>query len=438
MGQSRLTAPLRGALYVEPPIESGAEHLGDVQEVIRRVAAQCWPQVVVVNVPPDIGKSVVRLATSILAQLGKDFDLHHSGHAKENWALAEVWLRAHQTTNLVVLGAQMLNVRLWRKLTSLTTSSEHSVLLVNGGSPLSREHRRLLDAPGGLITPIDGEVLSEWTDELLDDPSVRLRRPAAGRAPEPFPAVPADDVPFFIETCHELLSAEHFAAVRDAYIQGFRQADAWLACPRDGLLEEHVAAFLAGLVRDVADIHEQLTRLRGAQAGFWRHGWLLKLSVDALIAAHRTEEGHFDRQRELRLLNGFVAPRVACVALLALRTRLSPARLAVLNADQLNDDCSTLDLGDEQIHFEAEESVLLRAQLLHSERRGHPANGPLFCTHAGRRVAAGQLQQSLRRAAVDTGLPLTQTWSPPADRHHSHWMHRRGLSLQQLAGNVGK
>ena len=148
MGQSRLTASLRGAVYVEPPIEAGAEHLGDVQEVIRRVAAQCWPQVVVVNVPPDIGKSVVRLATSILAQLGKDFDLHHSAAATENWALAEVWLRAHQTTNLVVLGAQMLNASLWRKLTSLTTSSEHSVLLVNGGSPLSREHRRLLDAPG--------------------------------------------------------------------------------------------------------------------------------------------------------------------------------------------------------------------------------------------------------------------------------------------------
>jgi len=436
MGQSRLTASLRGALYVEPPNEAGAEHLGDVQEVIRRVAAQCWPQVVVVNVPPDIGKSVVRLATSILAQLGKDFDLHHSGHAKENWALAEVWLRAHGTTSLVVLGAQTLDVGLWRKLISPTTSSERSVVLVNSGSPLSREHRRLLELPGESIARIDDEMLRDWADELLDGPNVRFRRPCADRECESFPAVPADDVPFFIETCHELLTADQYATVRDAYMEGFREADGWLACPRDGLLEEHVAAFLVGLVRDVADLHEQLTRLRGAQVGFWRNGWLLKISVDALIAAYRTEEGHFGRQRELRLLNGFVAPRIASVALLALRTRLSPARLAVLNADQLNDDCSTLDLGGERIHFEPEESALLRAQVLHSARRGHPANGPLFCTHAGARVAAGVLQQNLRRAAVDTGLPLTQTWSPPADRHHSHWMHRRGLSVQRLTGNV--
>jgi hypothetical protein len=167
----------------------------------------------------------------------------------------------------------------------------------------------------------------------------------------------------------------------------------------------------------LARIHEQLTRLRGAQAGFWRKGWLLKIRVDALIAAHRTEPVDVDRQHEMRLLNGFVAPRVAALALLAVRTRLPPARLAMLNADQLTNDCSTLDLGGETISFDPDESVLLRAQLLDSKRNGYPANGPMFCNQSGRRTIPGNLQQTLRKAAVDTGLALTQTWSPPIDRH---------------------
>lgn len=256
-------------------------------------------------------------------------------------------------------------------------------------------------------------------------------------ASKPFPAVPRDDVPFFIETCHELLSPEDRSSVDDAYIRGFRDARAWLAGTCEPLLEEQVGAFLLGLVGDVADVHEQLIRIRGAPAGFWRKGWLLKVRVDALMAAHRTALAATDRQHELRMLNGFVAPRVAALALLALRTRLPPARLAVLNADQLTND-STLDLGGETISFEPDESILLRAQLLDAERNVHPANGPLFCDRLGRRMTANRLQQTLRRAAVDSGLPLTQTWSPPVDRHHSHWMHRRGLSIQPLSANAGR
>lgn len=429
--------PLHGALHLALEPDQRAERLGEVHAVVRRVERHCSPQVVVVNIAPDIGGSVVRLATSILAQLGKDFDLHHSGAASENWALADVWLRAHRTASLVILGAESLNASLWRKLVAQAASSGRGLLLVNGAGPLALEHRRLLNARQTTIVQMDREMFQEWADELLNRELARASHQAAAPTMQ-FPAVPRDDVPFFIETCHELLSAEDFKAVDAAYIQGFRDARAWLAGLREPLFEEQVGAFLLGLVGDVADVHEQLTRIRGAQAGFWRKGWLLKVRVDALIAAHRSAPAAMDRQHELRMLNGFVAPRVAALALLALRTRLPPARLAVLNADQLTNDCSTLDLGGETISFEPEESILLRAQILDAERNGHLANGPVFCDRLGRRMTPNRLQQTLRRAAVDTGLPLTQTWSPPVDRHHSHWMHRRGLSIQPLSANAGR
>ncbi len=125
---------------------------------------------------------------------------------------------------------------------------------------------------------------------------------------------------------------------------------------------------------------------------------------------------------------------IAALGVLALRTRLPPARLARFNCDQLANDCRELDLDGETLVFSGEESALLRAQVLSMKRQGHPADGPLFCRVDGSRMPPNALQQRLRRAAKETGLQLTQAWSPPVHLEHGYWMRRRGLSIQSFAG----
>ncbi|MDQ3643902.1 MAG: hypothetical protein M3356_00090, partial [Actinomycetota bacterium] len=66
------------------------------------------------------------------------------------------------------------------------------------------------------------------------------------------------------------------------------------------------------------------------------------------------------------------------------------------------------------------------AQRLLEANRGHPPPEPI----AEQRPVGGMA------IALRTGIPLTQTWSPPVDRDHSYWMHRRGLSIQPLTANV--
>jgi hypothetical protein len=78
----------------------------------------------------------------------------------------------------------------------------------------------------------------------------------------------------------------------------------------------------------------------------------------------------------------------------------------------------------------------LRAQLLSVQRQGHPADGPLFCRRDGTRTTPSALQQTLRRAARETGLQLTRGWSPPLNAEHGYWMRRRGLSIQPLTGHA--
>ena len=176
--------------------------------------------------------------------------------------------------------------------------------------------------------------------------------------------------------------------------------------------------------------------MRGAQAAFWRNGWLLKLRNNALLAVHGTEPVGFDPHHAAHQLNGYTTPHIAALGVLALRTHLPPARLALINADQLTDDCTSVNLGDQTIQIPDAEARLLRAQVLNAGRQGHSPNGPLFCHKDGTRMRPHALQQHLRRAAAETGLRLTQHWSPPLDRQHTHWMRRRGLTLKRLAGHA--
>lgn len=427
-----------GALHLQPAAHSAYSDRDPPDEIARRVGARCWPRVIVVNAAPDIGQRALRLAQAILEQLGKDPDLHGGTAAThENWSLAEIWLRAHDTTTLIVLGAEHLNARLWRRLAALTRSGEITVALISQTHALVQAQRQLLEpADGGSsISTVDHDTFCTWAEHQLQSPTTEPAGPATSR-PAMFPAVPPDDVPFFRETCRRLLSHHDFAIVDDAYVEGFEHTQAWLDDPPAPLLEEHAGAFLADLVRHAGGIHEQLTLMRGAQSAFWRNGWLLKLRIDSLLAAHRTEPVGFDSAHAAHQLNGYTTPHIAALGVLALRTRLPPARLALINADQLTDDCTSLNLGDQTIQLPDGEARLLRAQVLNAGRHDHSPNGPLFCHKDGTRMRPHALQQHLRRAAAETGLRLTQHWSPPLDRQHTHWMHRRGLTLQRLAGHA--
>src|SRR4051812_5756967 len=119
-----------GALHLQPAADNAYSDREPLDEIARRVGARCWPRVIVVNAAPDIDQRALRLAQAILEQLGKDPDLHGGTAAThENWSLAEIWLRAHDTTTLIVLGAEHLNARLWRRLAALTRSGEITVAL---------------------------------------------------------------------------------------------------------------------------------------------------------------------------------------------------------------------------------------------------------------------------------------------------------------------
>lgn len=394
-------------------------------------AAAEHPRVIAVTVAPDTRDNADWLAWAILEQLGKDPDLTRGVNGKDSWSLAELWLEANETLALLVIGVERLTVRLWRKLAELSHKQDLVVWLIPQFLRLTRGQRELLAHPQSPITTISDGRFLDWAREASS------HRPPKPRAkpvtPFLFPAVPADEQPFFRDTCRRLLSSEDFAVVDDAYRHAFTHTMHWLRRPPAPLLEEHAGAYLADLVRNARGLHDQLTRLRGAQAAFWRHRWLLKIRPDTLAAAYRVTPHGIDRDAAIALLNAYASPRTAALGALALRTQLPPARIALINADQLTQDCRVLHLGDEEPVRTDTERVLLYAQLLDTYGHNQRAAGPLFRGPDLQRMRPHTIQQILRRTATETGLPLTQTWTPPTDRQHAFWMHRRGLTLQPLA-----
>ena len=436
MAPRRVTVAFSGTLYLDPstcPMASDADDGCAPHELARRTAAHCWPSVVAVNLPPDIGDYLPRLAATVMAELGKDVDLGGSvpKPAKDLWALTEAWLRAHRTTALIVSGCESLGVRLWEALASLASAS-FAVILVNRTSKLTRGHRRVLSRDEPLIERTDYATFFEWANAQIEGGAPRQTVAPSTPLPARFPAVPPDDVPFFIETSRRVLTEDEFDRVLMVYLHSFDAAVAWLSRRRVGVPEDVVGAFLAELIRDTTDIHAQVARLRGAQAGFWRSGRLLKLHADAFIAAHRTTPSTRDRDRELRILQSFLSPLVASAAVLTLQGRLTPAQLADLDTEQLRDDCGSLELDDGAIvNFVAGEAVLIRAHVLSTQHRGD-LGGPLFRNQSGQRMRPSRVQSILHRAAVETGLPLTHVWSPPLDQRHANWLHRCGFSVHEL------
>jgi len=254
-----------------------------------------------------------------------------------------------------------------------------------------------------------------------------------------FPDVPDDEIPYFRAACRDALSKPDFRIVDAAYRKAFDSAYRWLQA-RPDVNEDVAGAFLASQLRWVPDVNEQLTRLRGAQVAFLRHWWLLKIDPEALAAAHGVDplvdladDAVYDRLRK------YAHPKTSALAALSIATRLPPGRLSMLNADQvfierptsLSASYNLIDLGDETRSIPAA-GLFLRAYHLDRYLRDQPADGPLFTTSTGQRLTAAGVQQQLRAVTRDIGLPLVAGWSASPVRQHTHWMHRRGLTLQAL------
>lgn len=425
---------LSGRWFVYDPADAS-----ETGQLARDVGSR--PGAICVALAPGESQPLGALGLAILERLGKDIDRERQVSATDAWRLARVWMNAEEIQALIVMGADRLDARTWTDLADVGHQiPPPAVVLIAHQTARDRVQRQLLRSEKRFKN-LAPEKFHEWAQRWLamypDQEAITQPR----KRPYAFPSVPHVEVPFFRSACRDALSHDDFEVVDEAFRSAHARAAEWLAV-RHNVTEDAAGAFLAGDLRWSKDLNEQLVRLRGAQVAFLQRWWLLKVDLEALAAAHGVDPiADIDEDVRERL-RAYVHPRLGALAALAVASNLPPGRLSMLNADQIYaagafelpfrwEGYEKLNLGDRTIPLTGAR-LFLRAHHLDRDLTGQPPNGPLFTTSEAERLSEAGVRQWLRRVSQDTGCRFISGWSPPIQRRHAFWMHRRGLTLQAL------
>jgi hypothetical protein len=392
---------------------------------------------------PTPGASATGLALDLLVALGKRFDQLEAERVQPHaraWELACLWLAGEQARHLLVLRAHRLDQDSWRRLLALPGACQLTLWLVVHRPDLRpAQQAALAQTPHQRITHQQFAAL--WEPTLTGHPRAH---PAAPDASSPFPAVPGDDFATFRAAARSLLDPQSFHRVDAVWRAALAQTLAWpplahtsrpAAAPlTEPLAVADVAAFLQRLTVASSSAAETLVRLRAAQAGFFRHGYHLRLTIrpGALLEATGLRAG-LDRPAADRL-RWLATPRLAAAGVLALATELTPEQLGRLTLDQVDPDSGGVRVAGQSYAIPAYARGLVRTLWLQRHRQGATRTSPLFAVQpTGPRLGPAAMQHLLATAAAAAALRLpTSTGEHLGDGSAWAWLDRRGLAIQPL------
>lgn len=252
----------------------------DTVDCVCALAARHRPRegVVVCHPLPDVDNQTV-LADDLLVALGKrPGALAAEGLLRRGWELAGLWLRAERTAHLVVLRAHLLPAVRWRDLIELVAAAGAVLWLVSHRVGLDPAHRAVLAEHG--VAPA-GQPWRDALAALTPTPD----RASAEPDPRPFPTVPDVDFPTFRATARRVLDPEAFARVDAVYratltaARGEAHTLQVMARRTAADTQTAVEATIQRMTVNATSEAEVLTRLRAAQAGFFREGTLLRVHL---------------------------------------------------------------------------------------------------------------------------------------------------------------
>jgi hypothetical protein len=376
-----------------------------------------------------------QLAAELLVALGKSFEALTAERCKARaWDLVDTWIAAERVRALFVLRAHLLAPALCQELVDLAKRAGLDLWLVGQGGCAGLMPAGA-DTPHRLWDP--ASFVERWADI---ERSEHLPDGHSG-----FPEVPGDEFVTFRASCRDLLDPASFERVDRVFCEAMATTLTWLrgwqGRQLQTLTEEvpigDTATHLQGLLVSSSSSSEAVTRLRGAQAAFFRFGWLVAYSPQAFAG---TDTGTLLLRPSLdpgtaTALRRLCTPQSTAVMALFLAVDLSTQAMSRLSLASIADDggAVSIDSGRYSIPYYAQS--LVRAQVIHRQREGAEAAHPLFAhpTATGPRLAR-LLLDALRSVARKTSVSVGR-----ADVHTSGgggeaWLEARHVSVSRLDG----
>lgn len=371
-----------------------------------------------------------QLAADLLVALGKRFDaLRFERVQTRAWDLVDIWIEAEQVRHLFVLRAHLQPARAWGELVSLGQRAGVEIWMVYAADRASRD--RPVNKPQ-VWTP--AAFAAHW---ISDDHNGDENGTDIG-----FPEVPTDNFPTFRASCRRLLDGPTFERVDRVYRASMDETTAWLACRHPGsttLVSPEIdiadaAAQLQGLLVGDCGPAEAVVRLRGAQAAYFRAGWLISFrptlvpSDSGLV----TLGPGLDTAAAARLRR-LCTPRSAAAMVLFLLADIRSEALCRLDIGNVSTDASRVELGEWHINVPVYARSLLRALLVERRRAGASENDPLFVhPRTGGRYVGSALRNILRSVSAKTGISTGSHDSLGSPSGPEAWLRARGMNIIRL------
>ena len=374
--------------------------------------------------------SATDFAADILTSLGKRFDaLRFERATKQAWQLVDIWFQAEQVRDLFVLRAARLDPALLRSLTDLAIGHGAAVWHIGGPGGGHRHDVRRWNKATFRHHWMEVVAVAGSTEEGAD-----------------FPEVPDDDFLTFRWSCRRLLDSQSFERVDRAFCESMDITGEWLRprtrfrCwgapdgePPDG---DEFAAQLQELLVSASSAAEALTRLRGAQAAYFRAGWLIDYPIsdggesDGLVPL-----GPALDETMARRLRRLCLPASTAAMALVLATDLRSDGLSRLDISDVDEDGGGVLIGDGGHRFTVPPHAqsLVRALLVERRIAGAGDRDALFMdARRGERITAERMSTLLRRLCWSTTAAVGLLAAERSPMRPSHWLLERRLGIRSL------
>lgn len=320
-----------------------------------------------------------RAGHDLLAALDKDPDAAGwpSG-AQAAWRLAELWLGAEQSTDLVVYGAQRLHPDDLTRLTGLTGATGATLWLVTSNH-------------------VDATVPGRLADLLALAPSSQARPPSRSGPVAASPAVVRDDFVTFRAACWRRLDLTARRAVDDRLVAVMDAMHGRLAACRD-LDRWQAGALLEAQLSQAIDQEDAIVVLRGVQLACFEAGYLLQADTVAICDASRLIINARRAPAQAAALRRLTDPVLAAIGALTACTPLDSHRLAGLDLGSVDGDGSHVRTRDASYDLPTAFGGLVRAQRCARQRVGARTDQPFFADRHGARCTPRRIRDLAQRA----------------------------------------
>ena len=413
-----------GLHLVEDPQDSC-----DLVELIASVTGRPG-ECAVLHPTPGLASSR-QLASDLLVSLGKRFDtLAFERVGKRAWELVEVWMRAEGVRHLFVLRAHLLDARRWHELIGLARAGGMETWFVVGGKAPERVEKHLA-----------ATAFRHWHRASFEA-RWRKREPHADCSPEDVElgTLPADDFFTFRSACRRLLDPVSFervdAIMRDSTTRTSAAIGPWRPGPRrptpPALELSDVGMQLQALLVDAESTADALVRLRGAQAAYFRDGWLVEFRPPLVPSdSDLVPLGPGLNRATAARLRRLCAPRSTAAMALFLVADLRSVALRRLNVGDVDGDGGAVAVDDHRFAVPDYARSLVLAQLIERKRAGASAEDPLFVhPRTGGRPPPSSLRNVLRSVAGKVGIAVGVHDS--FGTSSSRWLGGRAFTLTAL------